>query len=39
VGFVVDASAIQRGVEAAPAATMRRLEAQVGGRRGGAVRG
>jgi hypothetical protein len=32
----VDASAIQRGVEAAPAATMRRLEAQVGGRRGAA---
>jgi hypothetical protein len=37
-GFVVDASAIQGGVEAAPAATMRRLEAQVGGGRSGAVR-
>ena len=30
---------IQGGVEAAPAATMRRLEALVGGRRGGAVSG
>ena len=37
--MVVDASAIQRRVEAAPAATVRRLEAQVGWRRGGAVRG
>jgi len=31
----VDASAIQRGVEAAPAATVRGLEAQMGGRRNG----
>ena len=37
-GFVVDTSAIQRCVEAAPAATVRRLEAQVGRRRSGAVR-
>jgi hypothetical protein len=37
--LVVDASAIQGGIEAAPAATVRRLEAQVGRRRGGAVRG
>jgi hypothetical protein len=37
--LVVDASAIQRRVEAAPAATVRRLQAQVGRRRGGAVRG
>ena len=29
----------KRGVEAAPAATMRRLKAQMGRRRGGAVRG
>lgn len=38
-GFGVDPSAPQRGVEAAPTAAMRRLQAQVGGRRGGAVRG
>src|SRR5215218_6964683 len=38
-GFVVDPSTIQGGVEASPATTMRRLEAQVSGRRGGTVRG
>jgi hypothetical protein len=39
-GFVVDPSPPERGVEAAPAATMRCLKAQVDGRRdGGAVRG
>ena len=36
--FGVDPSPIQRGVEAAPAATMRCLEAQVNGRRDGGVR-
>jgi hypothetical protein len=37
-GFVVDPSAIQGGVEAAPATTMRRLEAQMNGGRDGVVR-
>ena len=32
-GFSVDAPSIQCGVKAAPAATMRRFEAQVNGRR------
>src|SRR5688572_32976366 len=36
-GFLVDASAIQPSVEAAPSATVRRLQAQVGRRRGGTV--
>jgi hypothetical protein len=34
-GFGVDPSAIQRGVEATPAATVRGLEAQMSGRRNG----
>jgi hypothetical protein len=34
-GFGVDAPSPKRGVKAAPAATMRRLEAQVNGRRNG----
>lgn len=34
----VDASPVQRGVEAAPSATMRHLEAQMSRRRGGAAR-
>ncbi len=38
-GFVVAPSAIQRGVETAPAASVRLLEAQMGGGRGGAVHG
>jgi hypothetical protein len=38
-GFVVDPSAIQCSVETSPAAAVRRLEAQVGGGRAGAVRG
>ncbi len=37
-GFGVDPSPVERRVEVAPAATMRRLEAQVGGRRDGAIR-
>ena len=37
-GFGVDPSAVQRGVKAAPAATVRGLEAQVSRRRNGAVR-
>src|SRR5215210_3704112 len=37
-GFGVDPPSIQRRVKAAPAATMRRFEAQVNGRRGG-IRG
>ena len=36
--FGVDPSPVERRVEATPAATMRRLEAQVGGRRDSAVR-
>jgi hypothetical protein len=35
----VDPSPIERGVEAAPSATMRRLEAQVVGRRDAGLRG
>src|SRR5215212_9152084 len=38
-GFLIDPSAIQGGVKTSPATTMRRLQAQVGRRRGGAVRG
>ena len=38
-GLVVDTSAIQRGVEAAPATTVRRLQAQVDGRGDGGVSG
>ena len=38
-GFGVDPPAVQRGVKAAPAATVRGLEAQVCRRRNGAVRG
>ena len=38
-GLGVDSSAIQRGVEAAPATTVRRLEAQVDGRGDGVVGG
>jgi hypothetical protein len=38
-GLGVDTSAIQRGVEAAPATTVRRLEAQVDGRGDGGVSG
>ena len=38
-GFGVDPPPQERGVEATPTATMRGLEAQVGGGRGGAVRG
>ncbi len=38
-GFSVDPSSPERGVKAAPAAAMRRFEAQVNGRRGGTVRG
>jgi hypothetical protein len=38
-GVGVDPPPVQRGVEAAPAATMRRLEAQVSGRRDGGLRG
>jgi hypothetical protein len=38
-GFGVDPPPVQRGVEGAPAATMRRLEAQVSGGRDGGVRG
>jgi hypothetical protein len=37
-GFGVYVPSIQRGVKAAPAATMRRLEAQMNGRRNGGVR-
>ena len=35
----VDASPAQGGVEAAPAATMRRLQAQMSRRRDGSIRG
>jgi hypothetical protein len=35
-GFGVDPSAVQRGVKAAPAATVRGFEAQVSGRTNGA---
>jgi hypothetical protein len=38
-GLGIDPSAVQRGVKAAPAATVRGLEAQVSRRRNGAVRG
>jgi len=38
-GFDVDPSPPERGVEAAPAPSMRRLEAQVSGRRDGGLRG
>jgi hypothetical protein len=38
-GFGVDPSPVQRGVEAAPAATMRCFEAQVHRRRYGTIRG
>jgi hypothetical protein len=37
-GFGVDPPSPERGVKAAPAAAMRRFEAQVNGRRGG-IRG
>jgi hypothetical protein len=37
-GFGVYVPSIQRGVKAAPAATMRRFEAQMNGRRNGGVR-
>jgi hypothetical protein len=38
-GFGVDPPSPERGVKAAPAAAMRRFEAQVNGRRDGTVRG